>query len=72
MSKSIMTKGSMKTPNYDTEAASEKEAQDRSMFGSTGGDGECGNGPCTASASLGHGDGGARTTGNGSGHWSGR
>lgn len=67
---SIMKKGTMKSPNYDTEAASEKEAQDRSMFGGTGPDGDNGNGAMTAAASLGSGDGGARDTGDGSNHWS--
>lgn len=58
----------MKTPNYDSTEGKMKE--DREMFGGTGGDGENGNGPCTMAESVGKGDGGMRTTGDGKNHWS--
>lgn len=65
---SVMKKGTMKTPNYDS--CAEKEKQDSSMYGGTGPDGDNGNSPNTMVGSVGAGDGNTRTTGNGKGHWS--
>lgn len=65
---SIMKKGTMKTPNYDSGA--EKEKQDSGMYAGTGADGVNGNSPNTMSGSVGAGAGNTKTTGDGPGHWS--